>query len=195
MKKSICSTFTLLIIATLFSCAVPYKVQTPAPERKQALKQSTLNAIQKMGNDGDWLVVRNVHQTDNLVSTIRNAPVSHAAILDLSKQVVVESNSKGVHITPLADFVGGAHRLILVSPKWATEASRKSAIEAAYGHLGKKYDYLGLVGINMSDRYYCSELAVAVYKPYIDRNEEFSHPIAPDQLYFYGKILYDSGAI
>ncbi len=195
MKKSVSCLFAVSIIFLFSSCAVPFKVQAPVHAVKETRNQAVLQAIQTAGKDGDWLVVRNYHQTDNMVSALRNAPFSHAAILDLSKQVVVESNSKGVHVTPLADFVGGAHRLMLVSPKWATEASRKTALETAYGHIGKKYDYLGLVGINMSDRYYCSELAVAVYKPYIDRNEEFSHPIAPDQLYFYGKILYDSGAI
>ena len=194
MKNCLYVLATFLLMVFLVSCAVNSIEKPLNPEQKLALNSSAISEIQKLGADGDWLVVRKTHATDNMIATFRNAPFSHAAVLDLKKQVVVESNSKGVHVSTLSQFVGSSHRLMLIRPKWKTPDNQKIALDKAYSLLGKGYDYWGLLGINVDDKFYCSELAVAIYKPYITKDDSIPKPIAPDQLYIFGKVLYDSGA-
>ena len=184
-------------ITTIFlvSCAVHSIEKTQNPEQKLALNTSTISEINNLGADGDWLVVRKTHLTDDMIASFRSSPFSHAAVLDLKKQVVVESNSKGVHVSTLSQFVGSSHRLMLIRPKWKTPKNQQIALDKAYSLLGKGYDYWGLLGINVEDKFYCSELVVAIYKPYITKNDNIPKPIAPDQLYIYGKILLDTGAL
>jgi len=58
--------------------------------------------------------------------------------------------------------------------------------------VGRAYDYLGTISFSPSGRYYCSELAVAVYNCWHDPSEAFPKVIKPGELYLYGAILYDS---
>jgi len=186
----------LLIPFLLPSCAAVHCRECP-PEAgtKATMNRAALEAIQQLGSDGDWLVVRKYHHTDNFIATVRNAPLSHAAVLDLKNQRVVEATAMGTHVTPLAELIADSHRLLLIRPKWANPANREAAVERATALVGKKYDFLGLLGGNVKDRYYCSELALTIYQPFQKRDDIIPHPVAPDQLYFYGRILYDTGAL
>ena len=56
----------------------------------------------------------------------------------------------------------------------------------------KKYDFLGTIGFNNPEKYYCSELAVEVYKPWHTSDDRLPDVIKPGELYLWGKILYDS---
>src|SRR6185437_6627915 len=128
----------------------------------------------------DWLVIRGYHATDDLVSAVTDAPFSHAAVLDPERGQVVEAEGKGLHTTPLADFTRKAQRLMLVRPMWASDAAaRQAAVEKARSLVGSKYDFAGLVGLNAPDRYYCSELAVAVYGTKVDRRRDHIPPVIP----------------
>jgi len=87
------------------------------------------------------------------------------------------------------------HRILVVRPAWASERGvwpmRCARLVPA---VGKGYDFLGLVGLNVPERYYCSELAIAVYKGHIPAAVHIPRPgPRPSQLHYWGKILYDSG--
>lgn len=58
--------------------------------------------------------------------------------------------------------------------------------------IGKKYDFLGTIGFNNPEHYYCSELAVEIYKPWHTSADRLPDVIKPGELYLWGKILYDS---
>jgi hypothetical protein len=98
-----------------------------------------------------------------------------------------------VHRSTLPAFLEKTHRLLLVRPDWSTDKTALEALSNARALVGKGYDFLGLAGINNPERFYCSELAVAVYRPYIPVGQRIPRPVAPSQLHYWGRILYDSG--
>lgn len=185
MYKIAASIFSVLIYA---GCAVqPFVGHQVNP----ASSANKLVAITKLAKHGDWLAVRGTHETDNLVSTLTNMPLSHAAILDLERGEVIEAEGIGIHTTSIADFIAKSKRFLIIRPIWATgDKAANTAVIRARELVGKKYDYFGLVGINMKDRFYCTELVVSVYEPV---KNPIPLVIAPGQLYHWGTIIYDSG--
>jgi hypothetical protein len=179
----------ILVITILFAgCAVRSVVEKPANPGGEILE-----AIHRLGKHGDWLVIRGIHHTDNFVSTVTNMPLSHAALLDTEHNRVIEAEGSGVHTGSLEEFVAKSFRLMLIRPVWANETTAQEAVAKAREYIGKKYDFSGLVGLNISDRYYCTELVVSVYQPYSNTPNPIPPVIAPGQLYHWGTILYDSG--
>lgn len=184
---------TLCNLALLAACSRPVVV-APLPSGLQARREAeALEALRRLGRDGDWLVIRGRHATDNLVSLVTNAPFSHAAVLDLSGNQVVEADASGVHATPLPAFLQKAHRLLLVRPVWAREDRPARAVAKARSLVGRPYDFTGLVGLNVPSSYYCSELAVAVYRPWVRASDHVPPVIPPNELHYWGRILFDSG--
>jgi hypothetical protein len=181
--------------ALIAACATRVIEIPPEREAKEAHDAATLAAVRELGRPGDWLVSRGYHATDNLVAALTNKPFSHAAVLDLERGQVIEAESQGVHISTLAAFVAKSHRLLLVRPIWATGESAAAAVVEARRLVGRPYDFLGLIGVNVPDTYYCSELAVVVYRPYIRQHELIPRPVEPGQLHHYGRILFDSGPL
>jgi uncharacterized protein YycO len=118
------------------------------------------------------------------------------ALLDPERGQVIEAEGKGLHTTPLADFMKKAHRLILMRPMWATTPERqRAAVEKARALVGRPYDFTGLVGLNVADRYYCSELAVAVYAPHASRKDHLPAVIPPADMHYWATVLWDSGPV
>jgi hypothetical protein len=186
---TLCSLTALLLSA----CATPAVVTTPAADLKAVHDALVLDEVRRLGRNGDWLVIRGYHATDHMVSVATNTPWSHAAVLDKDADQVIEAEGKGVHTTPLSAFITKSHRLLLVRPSWATDKSSSEAVLNARRSVGKGYDFLGLTGLNIPDRYYCSELAVAVYRSHIPSGTHVPRPVTPAQLHYWGRILFDSG--
>jgi hypothetical protein len=162
----------------------------------------TLNAPRDMVSvrrhlrHGDWLVVRGVHMPDNLIASVTNMPLSHAAIFDALKEEVLEADSEGVHTRTLEEFMSRSQRLMVIEPVWADRQSRGPAVERARGWLGKGYNYTGLVGINSPDRFYCTQLAIDAYKDFIEGGDNpLPAVIKPGQMYHWGRIVYDTGPV
>jgi hypothetical protein len=184
---------TLCILALVSACSRPVVI-APLPSELQARREAeALEALRRLGRDGDWLVIRGRRGTDNLVSLVTNAPFSHAAVLDLGQGQVIEADARGVHATPLPAFLKKAHRLLLVRPVWSREDRPAQAVAKARALVGRPYDFSGLVGLDVPSSYYCSELAVAVYRPWVRASDHVPPVIPPDQLHYWGRILFDSG--
>jgi hypothetical protein len=185
----------VLAAATLAGCATRL-VETPlAAGPREALTAEMLSAIRAQGRDGDWLVMRGYHATDDLVAALTNTPFSHAAVLDAAKGQAIEAEGRdGVHASPIAQFAAKAHRLVLIRPVWSTPASAAAAVARARSLVGSRYDFPGLVGLSVPDTYYCSELALEVYRPFIRPDDVIPRPVAPAQLYYWGRVIFDSGA-
>jgi hypothetical protein len=185
----LCAIFVLACVALIPACAV----QTHAVRPEGGL---SVDRVLHVAANGDWLVIRGLHRSDDAVATLTNMPLSHVGVLDLERREVIEAEGVGVHASPLDEFVGKAERLLVVRPVWASETSTRSAIERARGLVGSNYDYLGLIGLNVPDRYYCTELALSVYQPAGSKPPNpFPPVVAPGQLYHWGTILYDSGPV
>lgn len=176
---------------SLVACATRSVVSRPASVDRQA---EMLQAIAAQGEAGDWLVIRGVHATDNLVASLSNQPVSHAAVLDPERGQVIEAEASGVHASPLADFVGKSARLLLIKPEGATPENRSAAVAKARARIGHPYDFLGLVGLDQSERFYCSELVLSLYPRTAEGNPR-PWVVPPGQLWHWGKIVYDSGPL
>lgn len=182
-------------VVFLGGCAAqPVIVDRPEGESRTRLDEAMLSNVRSLGANGDWLVIRGYHATDNLVATLTNKPFSHAAVLDLDRDRVIEAESPGVHETPLAKFVAKAHRLMIVRPVWADKASAPVALGKARSLVGRPYDFLGLIGLDVPDRYYCSELTLEIYRPFLRPGDLVPRPVDPGQLHYWGRVLYDSGA-
>lgn len=151
-----------------------------------------LDEVKQILRHGDWLVIRGVSGPDNLIATATNTPLSHAAIYDAENDQVIEADSTGVHTTPLSKFLGKAQRLLIIRPMWWREYSFV-AVERARSWIGKPYNYTGLLGLNLPDRYYCTQLALRVYGPPHKPDNPIPLIIEPGQMYHWGTIVYDSG--
>lgn len=184
----------LLLILFTWGCTAPILVRPPAD--RQEREALALREVTRLGQPGDWLVMRGYHATDNLVSAVTAEPFSHVAVLDAERGLVIEAEGRGLHTAPLADFLHRAHRVILMRPLWATTPERQqAAVEKARSLVGRPYDFTGLVGLNVADRYYCSELAVAAYAPHASRKDRLPLVIPPGDMHHWATILWDSGPV
>jgi len=184
--------FLLLILFLAGGCsgAVRPKV-LPA----EALKVEKIGPeVKRLLNNGDWLVIRGLTGPDQVVATATNMPFSHAAIYDRARKSVIEADGSGVHLTSLDDFLAKAQRLMIIRPYWATPETAEQAVARAESLLGRGYNYSGLIGLGSPGRYYCTQLAVHVYEPFMDKKPNpIPRVIAPGQMHHWGRIIYDSG--
>lgn len=163
-------------------------------EDEEHIKQDSLiiNSILKTAKPGDWLVIRGYHVSDNIVSNATGVPLSHVGILDYNNKEVIEAEGKGIHISTLKDFVNKSYRLLIIRLRWHNDSTGNIAVENAKQLIGKTYDFTGTIGINSSNKYYCTELALFIYSSWFNEKEKFPKVIKPGELYLYGTILYDS---
>jgi hypothetical protein len=147
--------------------------------------------ILKLGQDGDWLVVRGYTSTGDLVSVAGNSELSHVGILDRTHGEVIEAVSPEVCALSLQHFLEEADRAVLVRPAGANRESGRLALFKARSQIGAEYDFLGTVGFPEAGKFYCSELAAWSVGREVDREGpgEILHPAAMVQL---GEVLFDS---
>jgi uncharacterized protein YycO len=189
--KHACINFLLLAILLSTACAGATK-SVVSPD--EALEGSGAAKIRVQLQHGDWLVIRGFTPANNMVATVTNMPLSHAAIYDQENDQVVEADGDGVHLTPLTKFVETAQRLLIIRPIWAGPETSRGAVNRAKSWLGAGYNFTGLVGLNMPKRYYCTQLVFKAYEPYITTlPNPVPHIIAPGQMYHWGRIIFDTG--
>jgi hypothetical protein len=187
MKLLFC-VFLLLISG----CFAQPPIRTSESDIHQAQTLKYEQEIRKAALTGDWLVTRGYHATDTLVANVTGIPLSHVGVYDSEGDQVIEAEGKGIHATPLSEFINKSYRLLLIRPKWSTPETRYKAIGLARALIGKSYDFLGTIGFNFPSRYYCSELAIEIYKEWHGQSEHLPKVITPGELYLWGTILYDS---
>jgi len=186
--------FVFVAAVLLAGCAV----KVSAPTDKTLSDDNAFLAVKSVVRHGDWLVTRGIHETDNFIAGVTNMPLSHAAIYDADNDEAIEADGSGVHTTPLADFLAKSQRVMVMIPVWADENTRIAAVKKARSRLGLGYNYTGLIGLDSPDRFYCTQLAIDAYKEAIEANppqNPLPHVVKPGQMYYWGRIIYDSGAI
>ena len=104
----------------------------------------------------------------------------------------MDAEGKGVHLSSLKEFVDKSYRLLIIRPRWQSSENMDLAWSEAEKLVGKNYDFLGTIGFNYPSKYYCSELAISIYKQWYKGNEKFPKVIKPGELYLFGTVLYDS---
>ncbi len=181
----------LLMTVSLSGCAGAKALQRKTGPKYIAETHSWVHAVQKLGGNGMWLVTRGYHAGDDVVAVATNSPLSHAAILDLDKQEVIEAIGTGVVVTHLRKFLREAHRVLVIKPEGWTEELGQLAVTKARTKVGQGYDFLGVVGVPDKDRWYCSELAA--WSMGLEVNKLGPHKIIhPRNMHRHGKVLFDS---
>lgn len=195
MKKRVCLGLSVLALLGLLGLSTYCAVRTVVPEGQALAPEQIGPAVRAVLRNGDWLVARGIHLPDNIVATATNMPLSHAAIYDSATDEVIEADSKGVHTSTLDAFLAKHQRVLVIRPMWSGGGVEDKAVQEARRLLGSGYNYTGLVGLGVSDRYYCTELAIAAYKPFFAEKPDNPIPniIKPGQMYHWGRILFDSG--
>jgi hypothetical protein len=188
-----CAALCLGALTTAACTGVRAHVEPPPAEVRAPQTAAWLAEVERVGADGDWLVVRGYHPSDDLVVTATNMPLSHAAVLDLGAREVIEAIGSGVQLRELGAFLHDVHRVIVVRPKWWSAERGRAAAAEARTHVGAGYDFLGTVGLGSRSRFYCSELAVHVYRAWHGEEEHLPRVIEPGQMLLWGRVLYDSG--
>jgi hypothetical protein len=178
----------LVLSLTVSGCAVK-----PIHKRPQSLEVN-LEPVRAVIENGDWVVIRGITGPDNFIGSVTNMPFSHASVYDLENDSVIEANSHGVHMTPLSEYLASASRVWILKPVWATKETRPLAVKEARDKVGRPYDFTGLIGLNLDDSYYCSELAIAAWRPFMGEAEVNPIPqvISPGRLHHWGRVVYDS---
>ncbi|WP_372870410.1 YiiX/YebB-like N1pC/P60 family cysteine hydrolase [Shewanella sp.] len=189
MKKSI-----LLIVAiiTLTACMARTTVSIIDKENHDKQSEIIKKSVLDIAKTGDWLVIRGYHSTDNLVANATGLPISHVGIINHETQMVVEADGQGIHFSNIDEFIDKSYRLIIIRPRWKTVENAELAWKNAESLVGSDYDFLGTVGVNHPDKYYCSELAVHIYSQWFSGKEKFPSVVKPGELYLWGTVLYDS---
>ena len=187
-KRLVATVLSAALASLALGCAVRPVVRETQPA------EMNLAPVRAVIEHGDWVVIRGVTVPDNLVGTMTNMPFSHAAIYDAEGDRVVEADGHGVHLTSLADYLGSAARVWIVKPVWATPETRPLAVARALAKVGRPYDFTGLIGLGLPDSYYCSELAMDAWRPFMGDAKVNPIPrvISPGRLHHWGRVVYDS---
>jgi len=192
MEASNLRLISCLVIFLVTGCLAEPVVHRPERDIADSQSAKFLEEIESVAEEGDWIVTRGYHAGDVLVANATGIPISHTAVYDRELRQVIEADAGGVHATELLPFIDQSHRLIIIRPRWSTPQTRRAAILRAREYIGKSYDYLGTVGFDSPSRFYCSELAVEIYRPWHTSADRLPDVIKPGELYLWGKILYDS---
>ncbi len=195
MKNPDFSTLISILLPLSFigaGCAGFQGLKRHAGPKYQAETKSWQRVLNERGDNGMWLVTRGYHRGDDVVAIATASALSHAAILDLDKQQVIEAVGKGVVATDLKKFLHESHRVVLIQPPGFDRAKGKSTVARARGKIGEGYDFLGTVGLPDDKRWYCSELAVWASGTEVDHIGP-KNVLHPKSMLKLGKVLFDTG--
>jgi uncharacterized protein YycO len=178
----------VLVLPALSGCAVKPVRSVPQPLERN------LGPVMAVIEDGDFVVIRGVDFPANFFGSVTNMPFSHASIYDAEYNQVIESEAEGVHVRPLADYIKKAQRVWIVKPVWATPENRHKAVERARSRIGRPYDFTGIIGLSLPDSYYCTELVIDAWRPFMGGEEDNPVPpvISPGRIHHWGRVAYDS---
>lgn len=182
-----------MVVALAASCSHSAVVARPK-EKKLDLAYDALflSEVQGSVGDGDIVLRRGYAVLSDLITLVTpGMQMSHAALYDATSGKVIEAVDGGIREHPLDQYVRGSHRLVIVRPKVSAD-ERRAAVLQARAVIGTGFDYMGFVGIDDPERFYCSELVAWAYKAK-ERGLRGGDVIAPGELVSLGDIVYDSG--
>jgi hypothetical protein len=187
------------LAAMVLAAAPPAGAEIPGlPVRKpegpaaEAQTDGWVKTVRDKADHGGWLVVRGTHVGDQTVAALTRATLSHAVVFDKQKEEVIEAVSSGVRVTPLRALLAQAHRLQIIRPPGWTAEAGAAAVARARARVGRKYDWLGLVGAQDDKRFYCTELAVDCYQGR-KAGWKIGAVIFPADIQTIGTLTFDSG--
>jgi hypothetical protein len=182
------------LAAALFATLYPGRPElTPEGEEAERVTEEWMRVLAARAHHGYWIVVRGTHPGDQVVAAATAGTLTHAAVLDLEREEVIEASGEGVHRTPMRELVAEAFRLQIIRPREWDERSGRDAVERARTRVGARYDWLGTLGAQMDERFYCTELALDAYRAR-ERGWMPAGVVHPRHMRRYGEVVFDSGS-
>ncbi|MBZ0235476.1 MAG: hypothetical protein K8M05_24315 [Deltaproteobacteria bacterium] len=184
----------LVLTVTATACSHSVLVHRPKdPAIDKALTRMWTAEIQRVAQDGDWLLVRSYASVgDAIVVLTSGEEVSHAAIYDGKTGTVIEAITPAVREIPLEELVGRNRYVIVVRPR-GTAAEKRASVMRARSTIGTGFDLRGMLGVaDRKDRFYCSEL-VYWAGGVADKDDKAHFIITPVSLIDHGEVVYFSG--
>ena len=149
--------------------------------------------IRNVARDGDWFLSRSYYAVGDVIAlTTRGEDLSHAALYDKTRDMVVESVGEGVREVPLVTFLKRNHYVIVVRPDNMTAADQAHALARAKTKIGLPFDIRGMFGFDNPDAWYCSELVYWASQTEA-RSGKHETVVTPPDLMKYGEVIYWSG--
>jgi uncharacterized protein YycO len=189
--------FSLCLLAAAVSataCSHSVLVKRPAdPVVDHALTQMWTEEIQRVAQDGDWLLVRSYASVgDAIVVLTGGEEITHAAMYDAKTGTVIEAITPVVREISLESLVN-RNRYIIVVRGPGSAADKRAAVARARSTIGTGFDLRGMFGIaDRKDRFYCSEL-VYWASGLAERDHDAHFIITPASLIEHGEVVYFSG--
>lgn len=135
----------------------------PDPLLDRMITQLWADDIRERAQDGDWLLSRSYYfVADFLGTVVPGVPLSHAAVYDAERGSIVETVEVGTRELSLEEFLQRNHYAFLVRPKELTQTARRAGLYHARGLSagpGGAFDIVGMLGFDVTDEFYCSEIA------------------------------------
>ena len=180
----------LLLSSLLTACGASLVIERPTDRVADAATTAMwADEIRARAQPGDWILARSYSFTgDLIVFGTRGESLSHAAVYDPERDVVIEAVSPRVREISLERMLHRNRYAILVRPSGLSDAQRRATVRRARSAVGRGFDYGGLFGLDDGDRLYCSELAVWAAKL-----EPHTAVVTPSNLFEYGEVIYVSG--
>lgn len=149
--------------------------------------------IRNVARDGDWLLSRSYYAVGDAIAVVtRGEDLSHAAMYDAKRDIVVESIGSGVREVALLAFLKRNHYVIVVRPANTSAEDGAHALARAKTKLGLPFDVRGMFGFDNPDAWYCSELVYWASQTEA-RSGKRETVVTPSDLMKYGEVIYWSG--
>ncbi|HVK74421.1 MAG TPA: YiiX/YebB-like N1pC/P60 family cysteine hydrolase [Kofleriaceae bacterium] len=158
----------------------------------EALTEMWSAEIRRVARDGDWLLVRSYAAAGDMIVTLTTGEeISHAAMYDASRDVVVEAITPVVREVTLEEFVHRNRYVIVVRPP-GSDQDRAASLARARTKLGTAFDLRGMLGFDRPGNFYCSEL-VYWASGTAARDPGRQTIVVPNELLKFGEVVYFSG--
>ena len=158
-----------------------------------AVSELWAQEIRRTARDGDWLLSRSYYAVGDAIAVVTTGEdLSHAAIYDAKRDMVIESIGSGVREVSLLGFVQRNHYVIVVRPANMTATEQAHALARAKTKLGLPFDIRGMFGFDNPDAWYCSELVYWASQT-AARTGRSETVVTPADLMKYGEVIYWSG--
>ncbi len=158
-----------------------------------AVSELWAQEIRNVARDGDWFLSRSYYAVGDVIAlTTRGEDLSHAALYDKTRDMVVESVGEGVREVSLVTFLKRNPSVIVVRPSNMTPADQVHALARAKTKIGLPFDIRGMFGFDDPNAWYCSELVYWASQPEA-RSVRHERVVTPPDLMKYGEVIYWSG--
>ncbi len=184
----------LLLLCSILltsACSGSLVHKKPAsPEVNNSITELWARVVKRVARSGDWILTRSYSKTgDAIVAVTLGESFSHAAIYNAERGTIIEAIEPVVREVPLESLLERNRYAVVVRPMNATVADGEAALARARTALGAAFDHLGLIGLNDTSEFYCSELVA-----WASQLANVPRIVTPAELFERGELIYLSGA-